>query len=273
MSTEKFESTSEGWDAIAQKFAKVADVLTAPYAVETLDALKVTSGERLLDLACGTGPLSFAAAKQGADVMAVDWSADMIAYLVNQAETNGLDNISAKVMDGQALELPDESFDVACSVFGVFLFPDFRKGLAEMVRVVKPGGRVGVTVWGDFEQIGHMRLWKEAILDLYPDAPDLPKPDGWKAMHDADGLERELQTAGLTSISIRPLSLTWTVPSPTWFSQNIGSCPLYDSYFEALGPDARDRTRERLFAQLEERHGESSFELTSQALVGMGKKG
>ena len=62
-------------------------------------------------------------------------------------------NIETRVMDGHALELDDDSFDMAGSQFGVMLFPDMPKGISEMARVVKPGGRVLMNVYGDPHKI------------------------------------------------------------------------------------------------------------------------
>ena len=91
-------------------------------------------------MAAGTGALSVAAARRGASVLAVDSSTGMMAYLAERATREGLADLDTRVMDGQKSDLPDASFDLACSAFGVMLFPDHRAGLAEMRRVLAPGG-------------------------------------------------------------------------------------------------------------------------------------
>ena len=78
--------------------------------------------------------------------MATDFSPGMVACVA----AAGLPNVETRVMDGQALDLPDASFDAAFSIFGVIMFPDWRKGLAEMRRVTRPGGYgvVAPVGWG-----------------------------------------------------------------------------------------------------------------------------
>jgi ubiquinone/menaquinone biosynthesis C-methylase UbiE len=109
--------------------------------------LDLHPGVRLLDVAAGTGALATAAARRGASVLAIDSSRGMVAFLARRAREEGLSNLDARVMDGQKLDLPDASFDLACSVFGVMLIADHRAGLTEMRRVLVPGGSARLVVW------------------------------------------------------------------------------------------------------------------------------
>ena len=86
-----------------------------------------------------------AVAARGADVVAVDFSPGMVAYTAARAAKAKLSNLQAWVGDGQALDLPDASFDIVLSNFAVMNFTDFRAGLAEMRRVLRPGGSIRVT--------------------------------------------------------------------------------------------------------------------------------
>ena len=108
-------------------------------------------GMRFLDVAAGSGALSIPAARLGAQVLATDQSPVMLELLGARARKEGLD-IETRVMDGHALELGDNSFDRAGSQFGVMLFPDMAKGIREMVRVIKLGGRALVHAYGDPHQ-------------------------------------------------------------------------------------------------------------------------
>jgi SAM-dependent methyltransferase len=115
------------WDVAARHYEKTAHPFTARYAASALARVALT-------------PL---AAQTGARVLATDFSPGMVERIA----VAGLPNVEARVMDGQALDLDDASFDAVFSIFGVIMFPDWRKGLAEMARVTRPGGYGVVASW------------------------------------------------------------------------------------------------------------------------------
>ena len=135
---------------------------------EGLRRAELRPGMRFLDVAAGSGALSIPAARLGAQVLATDQSPVMLELLSARARDEGLD-IETRVMDGHALELDDDSFDMAGSQFGVMLFPDMPKGISEMARVVKPGGRVLMNVYGDPHKIEFFGFFVRAIQSVRPD--------------------------------------------------------------------------------------------------------
>ena len=102
-------------------------------------------GMRFLDVAAGSGALSIPAARLGAQVFATDLSPAMLERCSSSVRATRASSLETRVMDGHALELEDDGFDIAGSQFGVMLFPDMPKGLGEMARVIRPGGRVLMT--------------------------------------------------------------------------------------------------------------------------------
>ncbi|MEO2088082.1 MAG: methyltransferase domain-containing protein, partial [Gemmataceae bacterium] len=166
-----FKMGSKEWDAAAEDYARLREPLTLLYGLDTLAALRVEPGERLLDLATGTGGVALAAARRGAEVVAVDFSPGMVGFLAARASGEGVEGLSARVMDGQNLDLPTAHFDAACSVFGIMFFPDHRAGLAELLRVLRPGGRVGIAVWQHPSRMEHLAIWERVARTFDPDAP------------------------------------------------------------------------------------------------------
>ena len=140
--TEEHVAPPEAWDAIAEGYERYVAPQEADLANEALRLAGLRAGHRFLDLAAGTGGLSLPAARLGAHALATDWSPAMIERFEARVREEGLGDAEGRVMDCHALDIPDDSFDVTASQFGVMLVPDQARALREMVRVTKPAGRV-----------------------------------------------------------------------------------------------------------------------------------
>ncbi len=261
------------WDGIVEHYAVVGEAITTPYSLDALAGLDPRRAVRLLDVATGTGALARAAARRGASVTAIDSSPGMVAYLSQRAREEGLTGLEARVMDGQALDLPDASFDVACSVFGVFLFPDHRAGLAEMKRVLVAGGSLRLVVWAAPERMAHLQIWEETVRDVFPGFEDLVRPSGWRAMMTPEGLTDELREVGFVGVEVQPLRHEWSVPSTDWLlAQETDSNPFSERLYERLGPGSRERVRHRLRERLKAEHGDGPFALPAEAWLAVGTR-
>ena len=117
-----------------------------PSSGRLVDAAGVDAGEDVLDVACGTGNTALAAARLGANVTGVDLTPRMLEGARAAAAREDVD-VAWLEGDAQALPLPDASFDVALSTFGCMFAPDQARTAGELARVVRPGGRIGVTGW------------------------------------------------------------------------------------------------------------------------------
>ncbi|NEU14393.1 class I SAM-dependent methyltransferase [Methylobacterium sp. BTF04] len=188
------------WDTVARHYEQTAHPFTARYAEAALARVALTSRSRVLDVAAGAGALARAAARTGAQVVATDFSPGMVARIA----AAGLANIDARVMDGQALTLPDASFDAVFSIFGVIMFPDWRKGLAEMARVTCIGGYGVVATWRD-EGAATFLLLGRIRRTLFPDRQSVTMPEGVKALSEPQDFARELVTAGYRDPQIEPV--------------------------------------------------------------------
>jgi ubiquinone/menaquinone biosynthesis C-methylase UbiE len=147
-----------------------------PYVFTTLDLLGLTGGMgrfRLLDVAAGTGMVAAEAARRGAEVLATDFAPGMVEVMRRRFAPGMVEvkrrrfaaegrDARAEVMDGQALGLEDESFDLGTSTFGLIFFPDPLVGLRELRRVLRPGGRAGIASW-DMTRTGLPQLMGAAL--------------------------------------------------------------------------------------------------------------
>jgi ubiquinone/menaquinone biosynthesis C-methylase UbiE len=127
-------------------FAMVANVVL--YGAETLaESLQILPGEKVLDVACGSGNAAIAAARRAwGNTTGVDF---VPALLERARERAAVERLEIEFVEGDAQELPfeDASFDVVMSIYGVMFAPDQEKAAAELLRVVKPGGRIGLASW------------------------------------------------------------------------------------------------------------------------------
>ena len=126
-------------------FERIAEIITEMHVV-LVERLAPQPGEHWLDLGCGTGDVAFHAARAGAIVTGSDLSPTLIETAERHARELGLD-LTLEVADCQALHYPDASFDVVSSSVGVIFAPDHARVAAELARVCKPGGRMGITAW------------------------------------------------------------------------------------------------------------------------------
>ena len=110
------------------------------------ESIDVRSTERVLDVAAGNGNATLAAARRFASVTSTDYVPALLERGRDRAAAEGL-QVTFEVADAEALPYPDASFDVLLSTFGVMFAPDHDKSAAEMLRVCRPGGRIGLASW------------------------------------------------------------------------------------------------------------------------------
>ena len=150
-------------------YPAVATEVIAPLGPVLVEATGITAGEHVLDVAAGSGNASIPAALAGADVVASDLTPDLIETGRQAAERAGV-QLRWEVGDAEHLPYADAEFDVAISCVGVMFAPHHQAAADELVRVVRPGGRIGLLSWTPAGFIGQM------FATMKPYAP--PPPPG-----------------------------------------------------------------------------------------------
>ncbi|SNR59686.1 Ubiquinone/menaquinone biosynthesis C-methylase UbiE [Haloechinothrix alba] len=197
------EQRRVAWEKIAPAYDEYVAPLATTLAQAIIGEFGIRPGLRCLDAGAGVGALAVPAARLGARVVAVDFAPTMISRLTARAATAGLSDLDGQVMDGQAIEVDDGSFDVAASLDGIAWFHDPRAGLAELVRVTKPGGRVVVAASGAPWRTEWGRFFRSALHVAVPGAArpaDLPAYA--EPFDDPHQLRRALTTAGLAGVQV-----------------------------------------------------------------------
>ena len=277
MTTQERENTRPAWDKIAPGYDKTNTPTQMWLGNEGLRRAELRARMRFVDVAAGSGALSIPAARLGAQVLATDQSPVMLELLGMRARQEGL-NIKTRVMDGHALELDDNSFDIAGSQFGVMLFPDMPKGISEMVRVVKPGGRVLMNVYGDPHKIEFFGFFVGAIQYVRPDfnGPPMEPPPLPFQLQDPERLRKEFATAGLKDIKVETITETtefqtgkalwdWLVWSNPIVEMVLGSLHLTNDERGVIQQALEDMVRERA-------GGSGAAKLTNPINIGIGTK-
>ena len=236
---------AEAWDAVAANYRDYAEPHTALFAGEAW-RLAGAPGLRVLDMAAGTGAFTLAALGGGARVTATDVSPAMVAAL--RSRIAGA-RATAEVMDGQALTLPDGAFDLVASIFGVILFPDPARGLAEMARVVRPGGRVVVGAWRGAGS-GAMALFLDAYHATFPDKPAIVFPEAMRRLMTAEGVAAALAEAGLGDVALHPVTHDWIFPDAAWLRDHAHHLYAFAPWWTALDAGERTRLTEEMVARL-----------------------
>ncbi|QFU84340.1 class I SAM-dependent methyltransferase [Natronorubrum aibiense] len=192
------------WTEIATGYDEYVTPSNMALAERALQRAGLRPGMQVLDVAAGSGGLSIPAARARAQVLATDISPAMVERLEARAREEGLTDLKTRVMDGQALDLEDDTFDVAASQFGVMLFPDLPRGLSEMTRVTRPGGRVLLITMGPPTEVEFLEFFIGAVKTAVPDFTGLPRdpPPLPFQVSDPEALRAELADAGLADIRV-----------------------------------------------------------------------
>lgn len=170
------------------------------------EALDLRAGQRVLDVAAGNGNATLAAARRWCDVVSTDYVGSLLQRGRARAAAEGL-AIQFEEADAERLQYADASFDVVLSTFGVMFTPDQEKAAAELARVCKPGGKIGLANWTPSGFIGE--LFKVIGRYLPPPAGVKP-PSGWGT----DARLRELFGDRAASIQGTPKTFAFRYRSP-----------------------------------------------------------
>ena len=139
------------------------------------ESVALRAGERVLDVAAGTGNTALSAARRWCDAVAVDFVPELLDLARDRAAVEGL-SLRTDVGDVQQLPYPEASFDVVLSTFGAMFAPDQQRAADELLRVCRPGGRIGLTNWTPDGLIGQ----QFALVGRYaPPPPGVPPPSRW----------------------------------------------------------------------------------------------
>lgn len=199
-----------GWDKAADVYERYWAAQLAPAQDLLLQMAALRPGERVLDVAAGTGLATFPAAEQVGPtgrVVATDISARMVEAGAAEAARRGLAQVEFRRADAESLDLGEERFDAALCALGLMYVPDPVLGLERMRAHVRPGGRVVAAVWGARANCGWAEIFP--IVDARVESDVCPM---FFALGTSDALGHAFAQAGLRDATVERISVTLEYP-------------------------------------------------------------
>lgn len=260
-----------GWDKAAEHYDRYWAVQIEPAQSRLLELADLRPGERVLDVACGTGLVTFAAAEAvGPDgrVIGTDISESMVERLSAAANEQGLGTVSAERMGAEDLRFEDESFDAVLCSLGLMYVPDPVEALRQARRVLRPGGRVVNAVWGEPGKCGWAKIFP--IIDSRVKSEVCPL---FFQLGTGEALRFSHEAAGFGEITVDRLETVIVYDSPEAACGAAfagGPVALAYSKFDDV---TRQEAHAEYLASIEDYRTSSGYEIPGEFVVARGTKG
>ena len=204
------EFEHEGWQRVADKYDSVWSSSTRQFIPPLLDAIGVSAGAAVLDIGCGPGYVSAAAAARGAVPIGLDFSSRMVSI----ARTL-FPKIEFREGDAQQLPFPDARFARVMANFALLHLAEPERACAEACRVLKPGGRFAFTIWAPASESPYAKIIDDAIQKFGDLDVDLPTGPPHHLYSSRDEFRKALERAGFDGASMifKLHTIEWNVPS------------------------------------------------------------
>ncbi|MCB1957163.1 MAG: class I SAM-dependent methyltransferase [Rhodocyclaceae bacterium] len=271
---ERFKANERaGFNRIAARYLD-ASASRAALQAALIEQAAPVAGERVLDLASGPCLLAADAARRvgpGGLVIASDIAEGMLAVGRSALPPEALGPMRFCAADGEHLPFADGGFDLVTIGLGLFVFPHAERALAEIRRILVPGGRLAVSVWGARETVPLIAHAQDCIARLIP-PPRVPRPSVFR-LGEPGALEALLSTAGLAVESVAPWTLPCRFASPADYWQ--GFLDLAGGAAESLSrlpADVQARLRDEVAREVEGCWHDGQLVADSQILLALARR-
>lgn len=264
----KFSPGWKKWDELTMDFLK-------PMGDAIITAIKPHGKDKVLDIAAGTGEpgLTIAAMLNGGTVTITDLAEDMVAIAKENAARRNLSNVETMACDVTELPFPDNHFDAISCRMGFMFFPDMQLAANEMVRVLKPGGRVATSVWDGPEK----NFWVTATMGVVNRNMELPPPPpGAPGMFRCapQGLIKSIfEKAGLKNVTETPVAskLKSGTTDNYWQMMTEIAAPFVAAMSKADEP-TRQKIKTEVYEAINQRFPDGKVFIDCAAIVIAGEK-
>ena len=220
------------------------------YGRRTVERLNLAPGAAVLDVGCGSGASALPAAEQvgpTGSVTGVDVAGGLLAAARTKAANRGLSNVEFREADMGDLRYPDAQFDAVVCVFAIFFVPDMERQVAELWRMVRPGGQLAITTWGPrMLEPGSEAFWS-AVATERPDLRATFNP--WERISEPAQVKQLFEDAGIAEASAVPETGCQKLAMPEdWWTIVLGAGFRWT--VDQLNRDAAERVRAANIARL-----------------------
>jgi ubiquinone/menaquinone biosynthesis C-methylase UbiE len=257
-----------GWDRAASAYEPYWSRQLRPAQDRMLQLAALEPGERVLDVACGTGLVTLEAAARvgpGGRVLGTDISAGMLDAARLEAARQGLAHVEFARADAEALDVPAGTFDAALCALGLMYFPDPIAALGRMRGALRPGGRAVVSVWGARAHCGWAPIFP--IVDARVQSEVCPM---FFQLGTGDALSRAMCAAGFDRVSVDRLTtiLQYASAEDACAAAFAGG-PVALAY-SRFDPTTRQEAHAEYLAAIEPWRRQARYELPGEFVVGRG---
>jgi SAM-dependent methyltransferase len=265
------------WSGVAGAWSEHAAFVDARGAAITERMLELSApqpGDRVLELACGPGGMGLAAAALVApegEVVLSDVAVEMTAIAAARAAELGLENVSTRLLDLERIDEPDGSYDVVLCREGLMLVPEPARAAGEIRRVLRPGGRFALAVWGPRER----NPWLGVVFDSVSAQLGAPTPPpgipGPFSLDDSGRLGRLLSGAGLNDIEVSELPVPYRAASPEeWWTRTCALAGPLAQKLAALPAPAAQALRDHACGAISAYQTAVGLEIPGVSLIAAG---
>jgi ubiquinone/menaquinone biosynthesis C-methylase UbiE len=255
----------------AQRFRKQSATMGRHMTEAIVAEVGVEPGMNVLDVACGTGEPAISLAGLVGDlghVVGLDISPEPLKLAVERAHQRGLSNIEFRQGDAHQLPFPDHSFDRISSRLGVMFFTDLARAFSGMHRVLRPGGRIALLVWGPMQQ----PYFESTALTIVKMIPGAKIPEAATAMFrfgDPGVLKGGLEAAGFRDVDEKLRTVDWTWPGPpeeVWEYFQQATVP-FRPLLQSVPEDQRERINQAVLGQIRKYYDGTQINFTATVRI------